>query len=51
MGAQNSSVQRTAMQNKILDLEKKYFKILENVFLSDSFVEDLLIMEKEIREN
>ena len=45
MGAQNSSVQRTVMQNKILDLEKKYFKILENVFLSDLFIEKKLKKE------
>ena len=41
MSKQNTSVLRTPMQNKILDLEQKYFKILENVFLSDLFKEDL----------
>jgi len=51
MSLQNKSMQRTAMQNKILDMEMKYFKILEKVFLSDSFVDDLLTIEKEIREN
>lgn len=51
MGTQNTSISRTPMQNKILDMEQKYFKILEDVFLSDLFIEDLLTIEKEIREN
>lgn len=51
MSKQTTALTRTAMQNKILDLEKKYFKILEKVFLSDLFKEDLLVIEKEIREN
>lgn len=51
MSFQDKSKKRTHMQNRILDLEKKYFKILESVFLSDSFKDDLLTIEKEIREN
>ncbi len=51
MGIQRTDISRTSMQNKILNMEKSYFKILENVFLSKSFIEDLLTIEKEIREN
>lgn len=51
MSKQNVSMLRTAMQNKILDLEQKYFRVLEKVFFSEAFIEDLLIIEKEIREN
>jgi hypothetical protein len=32
-------------------MEKKYFETLNNVFLSESFKDDLLTIEKEIREN
>lgn len=39
------------MQNIILNLEKKYFKVLENIITSDSFLKDLVLIEKEIREN
>lgn len=51
MSKQNISINRSQMQNKILDLEQKYFNILRKVFESDKFKEDLLIIEKEIREN
>lgn len=51
MPKQDISIKRTEMQDKILELEKKYFSILEKVFTSDYFIHDLLFMEKEIREN
>ena len=51
MSKQNISMLRTPMQNRILDMEQKYFKVLEDVFFSDEFIEDLLTIEKEIREN
>lgn len=51
MSIQDTALSRTHMQNKILDLEKYYFEILEKVFLSDKFIDDLLTIEKEIREN
>lgn len=51
MSFQDKSIQRTAMQNKILDMEQKYFDILAKVFSSESFIDDLLTIEKEIREN
>lgn len=38
-------------QKIILDLEKKYYTKLRDVILSDSFISDLLLIEKEIREN
>lgn len=51
MGCQKINIKRTGMQNKILDMEEKYFSILKEVFSSDKFIEDLLVIEKEIREN
>ena len=51
MPKQNKDEICTDKQNEILDLEKKYFSILEEVFTSESFINDLLLMEKEIREN
>lgn len=51
MSFQDKSKKRQPMQNKILDLEKKYFSILEKIFFSKQFVDDLLLIEKEIREN
>ena len=51
MPKQNKLYARTHMQNVILDLEKKYFSIIENIITSDAFINDLLLIEKEIREN
>lgn len=51
MAQQDKNMSRTAMQNTILDLEKKYFAKLETIFKSDTFIGDLLLIEKEIREN
>lgn len=51
MPRQDTSKPRTRKQNEILDLEKKYFSILEKVFSSSAFNNDLLLIEKEIREN
>lgn len=51
MALQDKSIPRTGMQNTILNLEKKYYAKLENIFLSSEFQNDLLLIEKEIREN
>ena len=51
MNYQNTTKPRTTMQNTILDLERKYYDILESIFTSSLFLDDLLIIEKEIREN
>ena len=51
MSQQNSSIARTHMQNVILDLEKKYYSKIETIITSESFINDLLLIEKEIREN
>ena len=50
MSKQNISYTRTHMQNTILDLEKKYFSIIENIITSNTFINDLLLIEKEIRD-
>lgn len=51
MSKQDISLVRTKKQNEILDLECKYFTIMERIITSSSFREDLLKIEKEIREN
>lgn len=51
MGYQKTTISRTQMQNKVLVLEKKYFERLNQMVKSDEFVNDLLLIEKEIREN
>ena len=51
MGFQDTQIKRTKMVNHILDLEKKYFNIIESIFTSKPFIDDLLLIEKEIREN
>lgn len=51
MGKQLTTVKHTEMQNHILNLEKKYFTVLERVFTSKPFIDDLLLIEKETREN
>ena len=47
MSKQNIDIARTPTQNKILDLEQKYMKIIEDIVTSDSFIEDLKHIEKE----
>ena len=51
MAKQDISIMRTKKQNEILDLEKKYYAKLEEIVTSTSFQNDLLLIEKEIREN
>ena len=51
MGKQLTTITHTKMQNRILDLERYYFTVLENVFTSKPFIDDLLLIEKETREN
>ncbi len=50
MSKQNIDVFRTSTQNKILDLEQKYMKIIEDIVISDLFIEDLKHIEKETQE-
>lgn len=47
MGLQNNQ-NITGLQKNILELEKKYFRILEGVFNTDGFKSDLERIEKEI---
>lgn len=51
MPAQDNNVPRNQYQNKILDLEKKYFRHLEKIVTSSEFQNDLLLIEKETQEN
>jgi len=51
MGAQRTDIQRNDYENKILDLEKKYYELILKVILSNEFKEDLLLIEKEIKDN
>ena len=51
MGLQDRNISRNSFENKVLDLEKKYFNLIFGVLTSKSFKDDLLLIEKEIREN
>lgn len=51
MSKQKIDVSRTDKQNEILNLEKKYFNLLYDMISSESFKDDLLLIEKEIKEN
>lgn len=51
MGFQDAHFHLTPKQKEILDLEKKYFNKLNDVVFGLNFIGDLLIIEKEIREN
>lgn len=51
MGKQDINIERDDFQNKILDLEKKYFDIIYDIVNSDSFKRDLLAIEKEMKTN
>ena len=50
MSKQNISIKRTTEQNKILDLEQKYMRIIEKMVTSNEFLEDLKHIEKETQE-
>ena len=50
MSKQNTEYTRTSDQNKILDLEQKYMKIIEEMVTSNDFLEDLKHIEKETQE-
>lgn len=51
MSEQNTSIMKDEFQNKILNLEKKYFDRIYEIINSDSFKNDLLAIEKEIKTN
>lgn len=50
MAFQNNSILKSEYENKILDLEAKYFRKIKNILDSKLFLDDLLLIEKEIRE-
>lgn len=51
MSKQSTAIQRNDYENKILDLEKKYFEIIKNIVMHDDFKKDLALIEKEISDN
>lgn len=51
MGRQNVGLQRNTYENNILDLEKKYYNLILEVIQSSAFKYDLLLIEKEIKDN
>lgn len=51
MGLQRTDIQRNAYENNILNLEKKYFELILEVIQSSEFKQDLLLIEKEIKDN
>lgn len=50
MAIQNISYTRTNVQNNILELEKKYMDKIEEIFLSEEFINDLKRIEDQTRE-
>ena len=50
MSKQKTSYKRTTVQNHILDLEKKYMEILDKVFTSERFINDLKKIEEDTQE-
>ena len=50
MSEQKTYVQRTRLQNTILDLENKYMEVIENIITSDNFIQDLKNIESETQE-
>lgn len=48
---QNNILERTLIQNNILDLEKKYFKHIEDLVNSPNFLNNLLDTEAQIQNN
>ena len=51
MAKQQYNIRRSEIENKILDLEKKYFDIIKNIITSAEFKNDLILIEKEISDN
>ena len=51
MPKQDKTLKRTAIQNYILELEKKYFDRLDTIVNSNIFQEDLKLIENEIQIN
>ena len=51
MAKQNRNLPRNSYENNILRLEKKYFLMILDVLTSQPFKNDLLLIEKEVREN
>ena len=50
MSKQHIDINRTNIQNNILDLEEKYMNIIEKIVTSNSFLEDLKNIESETQE-
>ncbi|MFE1245115.1 hypothetical protein ACFW35_13365 [Fictibacillus sp. NPDC058756] len=51
MGLQKTDVEYTIEQKNILKLEKEYYTLLWEIFNSDEFQQDLIIVEKHIQDN
>ena len=51
MSNQDKNIIRDPFQNRILDLEQKYMKIIENIIDSNDFKNDLLSIEREVKTN
>ena len=50
MTQQDINITRSRLQNKILDLEKKYMNVIESIILSETFINDLKNIEAETKE-
>lgn len=51
MSSQHQDIEITELQKSILDLEEKYFKLIETIFKTQEFILDLQEIEKNIKKN
>lgn len=51
MSVQSLKINRSQIENNILDLELKYYKIILKILKSEDFTDDLQLIEKEISDN
>lgn len=51
MGKQQTNIPLNDYEKNVLNLEKKYFSIIESIINSDDFFSDLALIEKEISDN
>ena len=49
MAKQDKSIQTSREEKDILDLERKYFEKLKNIISSEEFINDLRLIEAEIK--
>ena len=51
MSLQSTKIERSEIENHILDLELKYYRVIYGILKSEEFNDDLQLIEKEISDN